>query len=153
MLSTKFSRPLRLEPRPSSILKILCLLMAAITCLVVACLPMALTLKLPLWLLIPGLLLRSWQTRAELGGAGVILHRDADGQWFWQQRGEALPVRLCADSFVSLPIILLNFKETDTSRSYSLVLLHDSLPHDELRQLRVYLRMGPTAHQNKKTLM
>jgi toxin CptA len=67
----------------------------------------------------------------ELGTEGAARWQDGAGQW---HQAEVLP-----DTFVSQWLIVLNLAEGGR-RSFSLVLLCDSAPADELRQLRVWLR-------------
>ena len=55
--------------------------------------------------------------------------------------GDCMDARLLPDSFVSLPLIVLNFRVGSRWRSFSLILTSDSIDADLLRKLRVRLKL------------
>lgn len=76
-----------------------------------------------------------------------------DGQGPWTltlSSGAQVEGRLLADSLVTLPLILLNFR-AGRWRRLTLILPPDALPADSSRRLRAALRMAPQARRLDKT--
>jgi hypothetical protein len=103
--------------------------------------PWATGLPLPLRLAaslaaLPGSLrlLRKWREDA---GGWLIGYRD--GAWSLAAGGPVRPAGLLEDTVVWEHLLVLRLRAD--GRSHSLVLLADSCPPDELRRLRVVLRM------------
>lgn len=71
----------------------------------------------------------------------VVLTWAADGGWWWEEGGEALPLRLLADSTLLGGLVVLNFALEGRRGRRSLLLATDSLEPDLGRQLRVRLRL------------
>ena len=75
---------------------------------------------------------------------------EADGRWVLALAGgERTEARLQPDSFVSVPLVILNFSAGSRLRGHSLVLPKDALDPESLRKLRVRLKLArPEAGMN-----
>jgi toxin CptA len=103
-------------------------------------------MPLPLWLRLIGLggvAFSLWRTvqRFLLGGAAAVtgVNWDEAGVWTLEfGSGARQPAELLGDSYLSLHLVILNFRVGGRRRS--LVLFPDAAAPDELRRLRVRLR-------------
>ncbi|MDH5219424.1 MAG: hypothetical protein OEX19_17090, partial [Gammaproteobacteria bacterium] len=72
----------------------------------------------------------------------VLAIMESDGGWLIKQKnGEEHRVSMLKDTFVSLPLVVLNFKEAE-KRRFSMILVRGMLSDESFRQLRVRLRFS-----------
>jgi hypothetical protein len=75
----------------------------------------------------------------------VSLELNEDGRVSWKNRdGSWREGRLGADQFVSTALAVVELRD-DKDQARRLVLMADSMPHEDFRQLRVWLRWRPSA--------
>ncbi len=135
--------PLRLQPRSSRYLALFLFLahgMAAVTLFVV---PLPLWLKPALLIALAGSLQWSYRMQVSRSAHGAIVQAVWDGEGVWEitlRSGQQLEAVLLPDSFVTLPLVVLNFS-TGRWRRRSLVLTQDNTASELLRKLRVRLRL------------
>ena len=86
---------------------------------------------------------RNWKNLVSLTGAGALIRVELNPQGEWtlfDRCGCAVPARLLGSSYVSPRLMVLNFSLGGLRRR-NLILLPDSSCPDQLRRLRVRLRM------------
>jgi toxin CptA len=136
--------PLRLAPRSSLKLALYLLLIhGAAALILLSAVPSPPWLRLGLWVLLAGSLHWSWQMQVTHQAHAAIVQAvwDREGAWELTVRsGERVEAELLPDSFVTLPLVVLNFS-TSRWRRRSLVLTADNTDPELLRQLRVRLRL------------
>lgn len=128
--------PLRLEPRPSRLLRRLLLLIH----LGGAALSLLLPIGWPLHILVPLALL--WHGRALLRRTALVptLTWDGDGLWWLHTDAGDQPLQLAPDSVVWPRLVVLNFRFEQGGGRLAVPLLPDSLAPDTMRRLRAALR-------------
>ena len=137
---------LRLEPRRSLRLAGLLLLahVGALVFLVLS--PLPAWIKILLVCLVGGSLIFTLNTYALLRGRWAIACAvcEGDGQWSLRTAaGREFDVRLLPGSYVHPGLVILNFSADRRWRSYSMILMPDSLDALTLRRLRVRLLHPP----------
>lgn len=141
MSSQGYATPLRLESGALPLLQRLYLLFSVLVVAVLVGLPV------PLWLSAAAIALflfaayRVWRLRSELGGAAVALVWDAEQRWWWQQAGREHELELQGSSYLSTWLVILNWRERDSGKSFALVLSPASIGDDTFRRLLVRFRI------------
>jgi len=110
--------------------------------LIIPFLPLTLSLKIPISLLVISCLIRSVYLHVFCSSASAIqrIEWDADGEWrLFLINGESQVVQLCPSSYVQPWIVILNFS-TGRFTTRSLLLIPDAVDQNLLRRLRVRLR-------------
>lgn len=116
--------------------------MAAVTAML---LPIPGWLTVGLQLLLAASLVRTYRNHIAKSAPRAIVEAlwDIDGQWLLTlASGDVVEAKLRPDSFVSVPLVVLNFKTAPWWRNSSLLLTGDALDKDLLRKLRVRLKLG-----------
>ena len=145
MSSPGYATPLRLEVGANRLLRRLYLAFVVLTLCSLLSLPLALWVTLPGALLFLGVALRQWRLRAELGGGAVGLVWDAEQRWWWSQGGDTVELQLRGDSYLSVPLMALNFREPERGRRRSLLLTPAGIGQEPFRRLLVRLRLSGEA--------
>lgn len=95
--------------------------------------------KLPVLGFLVVLLLRCWQGRCELGGPGIRLHWDEDGQWWCHPAGQAM--RLEREQLLSPWLIVLRLRPFDgLGRPLAVLFTPHTLGEENFRKLTLRLR-------------
>jgi len=148
MSSSEFVKPLILRPEASfGILSFIFLLHAIASVFVVFFLPVpagvsGVVLLLLLVGLIVGSLIYYYRLHISKGLKKSVIQASLDSRGFWEIQTamkQTFQVELQSSSFVSLPLVVLNFR-AQNRKSYTLLLAADALDTDILRQLRVRLK-------------
>ncbi len=133
----------RLQLECSTVMKLRLIFSSAVflSLLCVTALPLPLSPRFFMLLLIITLAWRCWRRRCELGASAVTLTWDADSRWWWSQGGEETELALSGDSYLSTGMVILNFQHPVSGRRRSLVLLSASVGAQAFRRLRVRLML------------
>lgn len=107
----------------------------------IALLPLALPLRFLLFAVTALMAWYGWRQRCELGGEAVTLLWDTEGRWWWRQGGVETELTLCADSYLSSGIVILNFRHPETRVRRSLLLFPGAVGSVLFRRLRVRLAL------------
>lgn len=137
----KYAPRLQLECSNVGKLRLLFASTVVLSQLCLATLPLSLSLKSLLLLLITVLAWRCWSRRCELGADPVTLIWDAENRWWWSQGGEERELVLCGDSYLSTGMVILNFSAPTSRIRRSLVLFPASVGAMNFRRLTVRLRL------------
>lgn len=131
--------PLRIEPGSSFILRrsVVAACTGAVGSLWLT--PLPLSLLFPVTLLTIAATARIWRERPELGGAGVRVEWNRQGEWFWYEGSRRLAADLLGDTYINAGLVILNFRTRDGRRS--LVLPRDAVDPVTFRKLKVRLRI------------
>jgi hypothetical protein len=141
--------PLELTPGPSYRLTVYLLLVHCVAATLLLSVPVPPWLKMGLAVLIVGSLHWSYRMQVTRSAGAAIVRAAWDTQGTWEltiRSGECLQARLLPDSFVSSPLVVLNFQ---LGRRRSLVLTPDNTDPELLRRLRVRLRLQSAAEQGQ----
>ncbi len=140
--SSTLDMPLTLSPGPSRLLSVYLWTLHLVACLAL------LLVDWPLWMEVSVVLLLAtslihYHRLHVLRTAGAAIHTavwDKDGQW-WVRIGANEPVSagLQPDSYVTLGLVILNFKVGRWRKS--LILTQESVDDETLRRLRVRLKL------------
>lgn len=142
MSSKGYATPLRIEGGALPLLQRLYLLICLVAAVTLLFLQLPYLLNLFFLAAFSWLSVRVWKTRAELGGTPVSLVWDADQRWWWLQNGVEQQLQLCGDSFLSGSVSILNFREPDSGRRSSLVLMPSVTGAGRYRQLLVRFKIS-----------
>jgi hypothetical protein len=143
--------PLELTPGPSYRLTIYLLLGHCVAAMLLLSVPVPPWLKMGLAVMIVGSLHWSYRMQVTRSAGAAIVRAAWDAQGTWEltiRSGECLQARLLPDSFVSSPLVVLNF-QLGPRRRRSLVLTPDNTDQQLLRRLRVRLRLQSAAEQGQ----
>lgn len=142
MSSNGYALPLRLDVKASSLLRRIIIVAHGCALLLIGCLSICVVVMLTLIMLIFASLF-FYLHRFRAGGTympRVIILEDLAKIKFQYAAGEKQPGEIIADSYFHPWLVILNIKMND-GKKRSLPLLRDSLPHDQHRRMRVYLRL------------
>lgn len=142
-------QPIFIKAEPSLLLMGLLLAIAMLSCAIITIMPLNISLKMALCLLV-------------IGSSGYCILRDAllVLPWSWQliqvnihgeltvtnKKGQQFKPKLRANSFIHECLTILNFSQVGFKNSIPSIMLLN-IKHDEMRKLRVWLRWFK--HDNK----
>lgn len=144
MSANSFNKPLRFQLKPAKSLGILIavlhLLVAVILLLMTDSLPMIVILLLFILIISSYFYYYQWHVVRVFNKSIVEIHINASGDWsVFSCRGKQIKVDLLASSFVSQPLIILNFCSLN-SRKYTVLITKNMLNENEFRHLKVRLK-------------
>ena len=144
MSSTSFEAPLRLKPSVSFLLTAILVVVyfgAAFVVFIVP-IPIGFSVFLAVIAIASGVYVIRRYALLIAPNSIVLAIMEGDGGWLIKQKnGEEHRVSMLKDSFVSLPLVVLNFKEAE-KRRFSMILVRGMLSDESFRQLRVRLRFS-----------
>lgn len=141
---TALYAPLRIEPARSMRLAIALLAVHCLAVAAVVILPVPFWGRLGLGLVLLLSLGHGFRLHIVRNTSHAIHSVVWDELGIWRltlASGETLDARLLPDSFVTLPLVVLNFNTNPRRRSRSLILSGDAVHPDLLRKLRVRLKL------------
>lgn len=135
---------MQLQPLELQSSKILALILIAVhggalMSLNISSLPIAIRMILAALIVLSGVLtLNKYHFLQNIVG----IKTDKKNQWsLINSSGEIISAQLKGDSICTQWLVILNFRVQDVKKIYSIVILPDSLDHDNFRRLRAYLRV------------
>ena len=149
MSSEGYTRPLILEVRPSLYAQYFVYAMHAVAAIVIMYLPVAMVWRL---LLLVYAMMSCWYTIGRIR-CPVKLVWQADGDWLIAYPGQAPCIARLHHTTSLLPrVVALTLRVCDRRKTYSFLLLQDTLPATSLRQLRVRLKIDASRRTGKTLL-
>jgi len=136
--------PLRLQPGPSARLTLFLLLVHALALAVLMVTPLSLWVRIGLALLLVVNLFHGLGRHAVRRSSQAIATAVWDELGLWRLTlvsGRTLEAELLPDSFVTLSLVVLNFRTDGRWGRRSLVLTSDSEDPERLRRLRVRVKL------------
>ena len=143
---------LQVRIRPSLLQRRLLVALHGTAAVAVLCAGIPLAFKLVLLLLLATTLWHECRRHADAARQGDIVLCCTGNEWRIDERGEQRRVELLPDSRVLEHAVVLRIRESGSRRARSLLLLDDSATADELRRLRVCLRLGKGLDAEKSAL-
>jgi toxin CptA len=136
--------PLRLQPGRSLRLAAFLLLVHVLSLAALVITPLPLWLRLGLGLLLMASLIHGHGLHIARGSPRAITRAVWDELGLWRltlASGRTLEAQLLPDSFVTLPLVVLNFRAGPWCSRRSLILSGDAVDPELLRKLRVRLKL------------
>lgn len=136
---------IRFELKPSAILAALLLILHGGAIIILFWISWPFWIKSSLILICIGDFILQWQRHARLSNKSSVTHfwLESNGTWNLQyQDGKVAMGVLQGDSVCTVYFVLLNFKIENKRWRTSIIILPDAMHKDNLRRLRVLLRMG-----------
>ena len=136
--------PLRLQPGPSRYLALFLILAHGLALATLVITPLPLWIRTVLGLLLAASLIHGFRRHVTRRSSGSITTAVWDELGLWRLTlafGRTLEAQLLPDSFVTLPLVVLNFRTGSRWGRRSLVLVNDAEDAERLRQLRVRLKL------------
>ena len=144
MSSTSFEAPLRLKPSVSFLLTAILVVVyfGAATIVFIVPIPVVFSFPLAVIALVSGVYVIRRHALLTSRNSIILAIMESDRGWLVRQKnGEEHRVSLMKDTFMSLPLIVLNFKTAEKKR-FSMILVRGMLTDEVFRQLRVRLRLS-----------
>ncbi|MDH5218113.1 MAG: hypothetical protein OEX19_10480 [Gammaproteobacteria bacterium] len=144
MSSTSFEAPLRLKPSVSFLLTTILVVVyfGAVLIVFVVPIPIGFSISLAVVAAASGVYVIRRYALLIAPNSIVMAIMEGDGGWLVRQKnGEEYRVSLLKDTFVSLPLVVLNFRK-DEKKRFGMILVRGMLTDEVFRQLRVRLRLS-----------
>lgn len=141
MSARKTAPRLQLECSAVAKLRYLVVFVFVLSLLCIGILPVPLSLKALLLSVIAALYSHVRFGRCELSGMAVTLIWDAESRWWWLQQDIETELQLCADSYLSASMAILNFRHPVSGRRRSMVVFPSSVGAAGYRRLSVRLTL------------
>ena len=143
MSSTSFEAPLRLKPSVSLLLTAILIVVyfGVVIIVFIVPIPVGIAIFLAVIAIVSGVYVIRRHALLIAWNSILLAIMESDGDWLVRQKnGEEHRVSLMKDTFVSMPLVVLNFQTAEKKR-ISLILIRGMLSDEIFRQLRVRLKL------------